>query len=166
MKPMTSINGFFALNFALALAWAAISGAFTGPNLLIGFVMGMLVLRMLQQALGSKAYLEQVGILVNFILFFLKELLVSSLQVAWEVITPNSRITPGVIAIELDDDMTPAQITLLANTITLTPGTLSIDVSPDNRYLYIHGMYIKDIEAFKQSIRDDFIARVKKVLPQ
>lgn len=163
---MTSINGFFALNLALALVWAAISGAFTGYNLLIGFVMGMVVLLILRQALGSGAYLQQIGILVSFIFFFLKELLLSSLQVAWEVITPNSRISPGVIAIALDDDMSAAQITLLANTITLTPGTLSIDVSPDKRYLYIHAMYIKDVEAFKQSIHDDFIARVKKVLPR
>lgn len=163
---MTSINAFFALNLALALVWAAISGAFTGYNLLIGFVMGMVVLLILRQALGSGVYLQQVGILVSFIFFFLKELLLSSLHVAWEVITPNSHISPGVIAITLDDDMSAAQITLLANTITLTPGTLSIDVSPDKRYLYIHAMYIKDVEAFKRSIHDDFIARVKKVLPR
>lgn len=163
---MTSINGFFALNLALALAWAAISGAFTGYNLLVGFVMGMLALLILRQPLGSGAYLKQVSILLNFIFFFLKELIVSSLQVAREVLTDNHRITPGVIAIELDEDMSAAQITLLANTITLTPGTLSIDISPDKRYLYIHAMYIKDVAAFKQGIHDNFIARVKQVLPQ
>lgn len=163
---MTSINGFFALNLALALAWAAISGAFTGTNLLMGFLMGTAVLIILRRALGSDAYLRQIKTTWSFVGFFLWELLVSSLQVAKDVLTPNYNIYPGVIAIALDDDMTDAQITLLANSITLTPGTLSIDVSPDNRYLYIHAMNIDDVDALKASIKEEFIQRVKEVLPQ
>jgi multicomponent Na+:H+ antiporter subunit E len=68
---------------------------------------------------------------------------------------------PGIIAIPLDA-RTDLEITLLANLITLTPGTLSLDVSADRRVLYIHVMYIDndDIEAVRRNIKDGFERRV------
>jgi multicomponent Na+:H+ antiporter subunit E len=72
---------------------------------------------------------------------------------------------PGIIAIPLDA-RTDLEITLLANLITLTPGTLSLDVSADRRVLYVHVMYIDndDIEAVRRSIKDGFERRVLEVL--
>jgi multicomponent Na+:H+ antiporter subunit E len=72
---------------------------------------------------------------------------------------------PGVVAIPLDVQ-TDAEITLLANLITLTPGTLSLDVSTDRRVLYIHVMYIDndDVEAVRRKIKEGFERRVLEVL--
>jgi multicomponent Na+:H+ antiporter subunit E len=72
-------------------------------------------------------------------------------------------MTPAIVAIPLDID-SDGEITLLANMITLTPGTLSLDVSDDRRFLYVHGMHIKDIEAFKQEIKGGFEVIVREVL--
>ena len=62
---------------------------------------------------------------------------------------------PGIVAIPLDIER-DIEITLLANMITLTPGTLSIDVSNDKRILYVHGMHVQDLEEFKREIKDGF----------
>ena len=70
---------------------------------------------------------------------------------------------PGVVAIPLDAE-TDAEITLLANLITLTPGTLSLDVSDDRRVLYIHAMYVDDVEELRRSIKDGFEKRVMELL--
>jgi multicomponent Na+:H+ antiporter subunit E len=72
---------------------------------------------------------------------------------------------PGVVAIPLDA-RTDAEITLLANLITLTPGTLSLDVSSDRRMLYIHVMYIDndDLEEVRRKIKAGFERRVLEVL--
>lgn len=163
------MSQFFALNFLLALVWSAISGKFTGVNLIVGFVLGSCILLAAEKALDSKPYLSRLGHIVNFGLFFIKELFMSSLRVAWQVLTPNSKIKPGVVGIELDEDTTDAQATLLANTITLTPGTLSLDIiedkkSPSKRTLYIHAMYVDDVEKLRQEIKTKFEARAKKVL--
>ncbi len=163
------MSEFFALNFLLALVWSAISGKFTGLNLMVGFALGSFVLLITREALGSGDYLTRLWRSLGFILFFLKELLLSSLRVAWEVITPDHKIHPGVVGIELDEDTTDFQATLLANTITLTPGTLSLDIisdkeNPNKRILYIHAMYIKDVKRLRKDIKENFETRAKEVL--
>jgi multicomponent Na+:H+ antiporter subunit E len=70
---------------------------------------------------------------------------------------------PGVIGIPLRA-RTDLEITVLANLITMTPGTLSLDVSPDRRTLYIHAMYIHDPEALRRDIQDNLERRVLELL--
>lgn len=99
--------------------------------------------------------------IIGLILFYTRELFVASLKVAYDVITPKERVKPGIIAFPLRAK-TDFEITLLANLITLTPGTLSIDVSKDRKTLYVHDIYITnyDFEKKKIEIRDGFESRV------
>ena len=69
---------------------------------------------------------------------------------------------PGIIAIPLEAK-TDFEITLLANLITMTPGTLSLDLSEDRRTLYVHAMYIHDPEKIRASIKNDLERRVLEV---
>ena len=110
----------------------------------------------------SAEYLAKVGRALAFALFFLWELLLANLRVAHDVVTPRHRMRPGVIAIPLHGE-TDLQIVLLANLLTLTPGSLSLDVSEDRRVLYLHAMYIDDVEAFRRRINDTFERRLLQV---
>src|SRR5690606_23322694 len=76
---------------------------------------------------------------LSLLLLFVRELIVSALKVAWLVVRPRLRVRPAIIAYPLTVT-TDAQITLLANMITLTPGTLTVDVSGDRKWLYIHAI--------------------------
>ncbi len=96
--------------------------------------------------------------------FFLVELVVSSLRVGWDVIRPRSRARPGIIAVPLDA-RSDAQITVLANLISLTPGSLSLDVSPDRRTLYVHLMFVGSVQAERDAIKGDFERRVMEAVP-
>lgn len=102
---------------------------------------------------------------VYFVLFFLWELWVANLRVAFDVLTPPYQMKPGIIAVPLDA-RTDAEITLLTNLITLTPGTLSLDISTDRRVLYVHTMYIDrgDIDRARRQIKEGFERRVLEVL--
>ena len=86
-----------------------------------------------------------------------------ALRVARDVLRPGFNFQPGIIAYPLttQDDF---QITLLANLITLTPGTLSVDVSSDKTTLYIHAMHAHDPEGLKRDIRDGFERLIKETL--
>lgn len=97
------------------------------------------------------------------LLFFIKELVLSALRVAWLVVQPKLRLRPAIIAYPLTVT-SDAQITLLANMITLTPGTLSVDVSADRRILYIHAIDVADREALVGDIAVGFETRVLGVL--
>lgn len=80
-------------------------------------------------------------------------------------LAPASYVCPGVVAIPLDA-RTDVEITLLANLITLTPGSLSLDLSEDRRVLYVHAMYIDggDVEAYRRSVKEGLERRVLELL--
>jgi multicomponent Na+:H+ antiporter subunit E len=94
---------------------------------------------------------------IVLLLFFIKESVKSNLWIAYDIITPGLSINPAIIAVPLDirGDL---EIVTLASMITLTPGTLSLEISPDQKKLYIHEMYIKgkDIESSKMNIKKGF----------
>jgi multicomponent Na+:H+ antiporter subunit E len=112
---------------------------------------------------GSSKYFVILPKVIAFIFFFLWELLKANLQVAYEVMTPRHNMTPGIVKVPLDVKSN-LEITFLANMITLTPGTLSLDVSDDKTVLYVHSMYIKDKEKFIHGIKNGFEKRILEIL--
>lgn len=153
----------FPLNILLALAWIALTGQFTPTNFIIGYGLGYALLWLVQRATGPSTYFKKVRQVIGFTFFFLWELILANLRVAYDVITPQHHMRPGVVAIPLDVKTDP-EITLLANLITLTPGTLSLDVSADRSTLYVHAMHIDDTEQFRHNIKDGFERRVQELL--
>ncbi|HZY48347.1 MAG TPA: Na+/H+ antiporter subunit E [Devosia sp.] len=91
--------------------------------------------------------------------FLVKEMILGALSVAWLVVQPQLRLRPRFIEYPLTVT-TDAQITLLANMITLTPGTLSVDISDDRRILLIHALDVADPEALIGRIASGFEAKV------
>ena len=154
----------FLLNIGLSSAWAALMGAFDATTLAAGFAVGYVVLWASQPALGPSAYVTGVGRAVAFIVFYLAELVWSSVEVAIDVCRPWLRMRPGVVGIPLRA-RTDAEITVLANLISLTPGTLSLDLSPDRRILYVHAMDLEEgPEDLRADIRDTLESRVLTLL--
>ncbi len=153
----------FLSNVLLAVAWMALTGVFTPLNLTVGFVLGYGLLLLTQRAEQQPAYFKKVWQVVGFGVFFAKELVKANIRVAYDVITPKNLMSPGVIAIPLDAK-TELEITLLANLITLTPGTLGLEVSSDRRVLYIHAMYITDVDKFRHEIKRGLERRLLEVL--
>jgi multicomponent Na+:H+ antiporter subunit E len=154
---------YFLLNLGLTLVWAMLTGVFRPANLLIGFGLGYLTLLVARRALGPSAYFGKVHQVLGFAVFFLGQLLLANLRVAAEVLTPKHHMQPRVIAVPLEP-LTDTEITTLSNLISLTPGTLSLDVSTDRRVLYIHAMYASDAEALRHEIKDGLERRVITLL--
>ena len=150
------------LNILLALTWAAITGQMTLSNLTAGFVIGYVILWIVSRAAGRSHYFAKAGQIARFALQFLWELLVATLRVALDIVTPKHLMKPAILAIPVGLG-SAAETTMLANVITLTPGTLSLDVSPDGKTLYVHAMYADDVEATRRSIEDGLGQRVREV---
>jgi len=157
---------YFAFNLLLAVLWMAINANFSAPGFVIGLFVGYCVLAFARPLFGSTRYLARFWYVLFFVLYFLWELFRSSLRVAADVLHPNYpvRVSPGIVAVPLDVS-SDLGIVLLANAITLTPGTLSLDVSDDKRVLYIHAMYVgRDAEAVRREIKNGLERRVLEVL--
>jgi multicomponent Na+:H+ antiporter subunit E len=160
----------------MALIWAALTGDFTIANMLLGFLLGWVLLQMTRRLSGREQYFQpgermptldvivtkllQVG---NFLVVFAWEVIVANIDVLFTVLSPRmSFLRPGIVAVPLDID-SDGEITMLANMITLTPGTLSLDVSEDRKVIYVHSVYIDDPEDKKQEIKQSLERLVHEV---
>jgi multicomponent Na+:H+ antiporter subunit E len=153
----------FLSNVLLAMVWALAGGEISLTSLTVGFVLGYFVLWVAQPVMPPTKYFQRLPRAVRFAGYFLWQLLLSNLRVAYDVITPRLYMRPGIVAIPLDAK-TDQEITLLANLITLTPGTLSLDVSEDRRFLYVHAMFVGDVESFRDSIKNGFERRLLELM--
>lgn len=80
---------------------------------------------------------------IPYTALFLWECIKANIDVAYRVIRPDLPIRPGTIKVKtgLKSD---TGLTFLANSITLTPGTTTVDIDKDNGFVYIHWLYVKD----------------------
>ncbi|MDM9627102.1 Na+/H+ antiporter subunit E [Rhizobium sp. S152] len=147
------------LNLLLTIAWAAVSGSTSPHNLVLGFVLGAVALLVVREPYGGAGYLRRCWAILSLILLFLKELSLSALRVAATVLSPKLTIKPGIFAFPLTVDR-DFEIALLANMITLTPGTLSVDVSDDRRILYVHALDCSDPDKARRDIADGFERKI------
>jgi multicomponent Na+:H+ antiporter subunit E len=103
--------------------------------------------------------------LFGFILFYLKEVLLANVRVAAEILRRSYTMEPGVVAIPLDVK-SDWELLLFANVITMTPGTLSLDISADRSTLYVHAMFVGDpdelVKTLKQRIEKKVIELFRK----
>ena len=153
------MNNLFLLTVLLTLLWAAVSGSFSLPNLIFGYLLAVMVLFLIREQVGALSFLARTKRITSLVLLFLVELVKSAVKVAKIAVTPNLDLKPGIFAYELTTK-SDFEITLLANLITLTPGTLSVDVSQDKKVLYVHAVTIDDVEEMRADIRDGFERKI------
>jgi len=144
----------------LAIAWAAVSGSASPHNLLLGFVLGAMALAVVRGSFPRRSDIRVRPVAaLSLALLFLKELALSAWTVAVTVLSPRMDIKPGIFAFPLTVDR-DFEITLLANLITLTPGTLSVDVGDDGRTLYVHALDCSNPQAARKAIADGFERKI------
>lgn len=145
----------------LALAWAALWGEITFASLVVGFVLGFLALALAVPTLRARAYVRRVPRILAFTSWFLTELVLSNVRIARLIVSPNAKLRPAVLAVPLEL-VRPRDIALFVNLVSLTPGSLSIDVSADRRTLWVHAAHAADVEEVRASILE-MQRRVKEV---
>ena len=150
------------LNFILAFVWMFLKTSYSPASFFVGYFFGLLIIYIFRRFFTSRFYLLRVVAVLNLIYIFTLELILSNIAVLKAVLRPKLNIKPGIFAFptELKEDW---EITTLANLITLTPGTLVVDVSPDNKILYVHAMDISDADEAIQSIKNTFEKAIMEV---
>ncbi len=152
------------VNLLLTLVWAGLFGSFDSATVGSGFVVSYFFLWVIYR--GDKArpaYFTKPPKVLSFVAYYIKEVLLSNFVVARDVLTPTHYMKPGIVAIPLRAE-TDFEITLLANLITMTPGTLSLDISDDRKTLYVHAMYVHDIDALRSEITDNLERLVLEIV--
>lgn len=155
---------FFALTIALSLVWVTITGSFSAPNFALGAIIAFGGLWVVRNRMTSPVLVRRLRRGFSLAVLFFYELVLSALRVSALVISPNikAKLKPGIVAFPLTAK-TDVEITLLANLITLTPGTLSVDVSEDRKMIYVHAISIDDRDALIRDIADGFERKIIEV---
>ena len=150
------------LNFSLAFLWMFLSGRYDGNGFIIGYILGMLALIAMRRFFNSRLYLLRVWAIVKLCVLFLKELILANIAVLKVVLKPKLDMQPAFFKYEtaLTQDW---ELTLLSSLITLTPGTVVVHISDDNKYLYVHAIDAADVEGTIDSIRDSFERAILEV---
>lgn len=131
----------------LTFVWVAITGNLSFINFIFGYGLGFGVLWLIEKGKTNRKYFNRVPKIIGFFLYFIYDMLKANFRIAYDVLTPKYFMKPGIVAFPMAAK-TPFEITMLSNVISLTPGTLIIDVSEDQTILYIHVMYLKDPKDF------------------
>ena len=160
----------------LAAIWVVLTGRRTLTDFAVGFVLATTVTYFLQVGRGvawlgrargrwprGPTLFLKLYQALDLLGFLIWQLILSNLKIAYDVATPTYHMVPAVVGVPLDV-RTEAEITLLANLITLTPGTLSLRVSRDHRVLYIHAMYVTSRDEVIADVKNGFERRILKLM--
>ncbi len=107
--------------------------------------------------------MKRIYYLLDFLVFYIWDLILGALKIALDVITRKNMSSPGIIKFPLEANK-DFEIALLSNLITFSPGSMVIDIEPDRSYLYIHIMFLEDKEEAKKVFKEEFEARVLRIL--
>ncbi|MEQ6051622.1 Na+/H+ antiporter subunit E [Lysinibacillus capsici] len=140
----------FILNLFIATLWLLLQDEVTPQfsTFLMGFVVGMGILYTMHRFYGTQFYMRRVFSIIKLLWLFNWELFLSSYSVLRQITTPKLNITPGIFTYKtvLEGDW---EITALALLLTLTPGSVVMEVSEEGDVFYIHAM---DIEQSKDAV--------------
>lgn len=155
---------FFVLNLLLAILWASLQ-LFRPFDLLSGFVIGYLVLYLTRDWLGegARSYALKIPTFVRFLLYYFKELVISTWEVTVALFSDQSMLRPGIIALSLEA-RTDFEIVMLNNLLIFTPGTLGVHLSSDRKTLYVHVIDMADAESACAKIKGGLERRLLEVL--
>jgi multicomponent Na+:H+ antiporter subunit E len=151
------------LNLLFAGLFTILLGSGSIGVFLSGFGLGYAALWLSKPLYQNTRYFMTLPKTINLVAYFLKELVISNLRVLWDVITPGHINRPGIIGVPLTA-RTDLEIFVVASLISLTPGTLSVDLSEDRKTLFVHVMFLDDVEKAREEIKNGLERRILEVM--
>lgn len=150
----------------LWLAWLLLNQTLAPAHLLLGAVLALGLSRLGQApqpartAAGSA--LRRPGVAVRLALRVLRDIVVANLQVAARILGPGDALAPRFVWVPLDVKR-PRAIGLLAGIVTMTPGTVSADLSDDHAWLLVHGLDVTDPDALVAEIKERYETPIREL---
>lgn len=150
------------LSLLLLVLWLLLFNTVTLAHVLFGLLLGILVPLFTSRFWPGSPRVRRPLRLARYGLMVLGDILVANAQVAWLILGPVKKLRPAFVQypLELREDFS---ITLLASTVSLTPGTVSADVSPDRRILLIHSLDVADEAALIAHIKQRYETPLKEI---
>lgn len=146
----------------LFIIWLLLTNSFTLGNALLAAVLSWGILKLVGGLVQTKSRVKHPLKAGKYVLILIYDIIVSNAVVARQVLGPVHHLRPGFIAVPLSLTE-PLPITLLASTISLTPGTVSTELSKDLKTLYVHALNVDDEASVIEQIKTRYEAPLKEI---
>ena len=151
------------LTLLLALVWMLLENTFSAGVLVFGLILGLVIPSVTAAYWPDRPRPGRPLGILSYIAIVIWDILIANVVVAWTVLfKPNAAIRSTWVSIPLDI-RTPEAITILAGTITLTPGTVSADLSDEGHSLLVHCLDAEDPDAVRDQIKHRYERRLKEI---
>ena len=151
------------LTLLLAVVWVILQNDFSAGMAVFGLLLGIVVARLTAVWWPDRPLSFHPGKMAIYMVIVLWDIMVANIQVARIVLTrPNSKLRPAWVVVPLDL-VQPEAITVLAGTITLTPGTVSADLSDEGHSLLVHALDTDDPDGVRDEIKHRYERRLKEI---
>lgn len=151
------------LTVILAVVWVMLQNAVTAGMVVFGIILGIIIPRITAVWWPDRPKGFRAGKMLSYSLLVIWDIIAANIEVAWIILTKsNAQLRPAWIEVPLDLKQ-PEAITLLAGTITLTPGTVSADLSSEGRSLLVHALDAPDPDAVRDDIKNRYERRLKEI---
>ena len=151
------------LTLLMTVVWMLLQNDLSWGMAVFGLILGVVIPRATAIWWPDRPVGFRAGRMVAYVILVLWDIVVANFQVAWIVLTrPNAKLRPAWVTVPLDLRQ-PEAITVLAGTITLTPGTVSADMSNTGRCLLVHVLDTDDPDAIRDEIKTRYEARLKEI---
>jgi multicomponent K+:H+ antiporter subunit E len=152
-----------ALSVMLLVVWLLMANEITAGGIVLGTLFGLVLPKFTEPFWPARPPVRFGGALLRYLAIVLFDIVIANFQIAWIILFRRNRDLRSrwlVIPIELTS---PEAITVLAGTISLTPGTVSSDVSADGRHLLVHALDVADEAAEIARIKRRYERRLQRV---
>lgn len=140
------------LNLLVATIWLLLQPAPSLLDFFIGYALGFGLLVLFRPVIRSHGYVRRTRAAVAYLFVFAREFLLSCGQLMrLALLVPTDRLRPGFIYYDVDG-LSRTEILLLSHSISLTPGTNTVDISPDFKRLHLHVLDCPDAETVRRGI--------------
>ncbi|MGK7654294.1 MULTISPECIES: Na+/H+ antiporter subunit E [unclassified Roseovarius] len=151
------------LTLLLTLVWVLLQNGFSAGMAVFGLILGIIIPWMTSIWWPDTPKGFNLFRMFTYGLIVIWDIIIANLQVAWIVLTvPNDKLKPAWIVVPLDLRQ-PEAITVLAGTITLTPGTVSSDLSDEGHSLLVHVLHTDDPDGVRDEIKTRYEARLEEI---
>lgn len=159
---MKSIFPHPLLSVALWLIWLLLNNTVALGHVVLGALLAIFIPWFSAGFWQEKVTIRRPWLLVKYVFVVIYQILVANMMVARLILTNQEKLHPGFLSMPLELT-SPLAISLLANTISLTPGTVSCDLSEDQKSLLIHALHIEDADAIITEIKQLFEKPLKEI---
>ncbi|WP_120499194.1 Na+/H+ antiporter subunit E [Roseovarius sp. EL26] len=151
------------LTLILTTVWVLLQNDVSAGMVVFGLILGIIIPWITVRWWPDTPQGFRLNKMISYSMIVMGDILIANIQVAWIVLTvPNSKLKPAWIVIPLELRQ-PEAITVLAGTITLTPGTVSSDLSSEGHSLLVHVLHTDDPDAVRDEIKTRYERRLLEV---